>query len=382
MAIKRKKVVEIENGKRKVSPKKNEDSKPERSTTVADLTKAFGAQAVGLLVGGLLGGRDGAIAGGQQGAAAGQVLNTVLDAGQAREDKRHDAEFAQDLALDTFSQKGKLAAESNEIKRANTLNDTRALEKKDLKTNVIDPKTGQPLLVDKFGRVTNLRGEAHTGEVRNLDEDKFDQGADRLGVARQNLEERGLSRKLSADRLAFAKYSKDEVSDKQVERFTDIAGGIKASSRIAKLVGGVNTGPVKGRSQALASAFGISTKEFEKLKVASGIQLVSFIKKTSGAAVSEPEAKRLQSLIASVNDTPQQFAAKLAEFQKSLRDEYDTTASSIQKLQGKRVVSLDELLKGTGDQAARDSKAGFNSDQGSIPQGTDLDAAIDSKLTF
>lgn len=355
MAIKRKEVVEFERTGRKVKRKDNEDSSSERESTIGDLTKAFGAQAVGLLVGGLLGGRDGAIAGGKQGAIAGQALNTVLDSAQTRADKRHDAEFTQDLALDTMAQQDRLKQAQFEIDRAKVANTSKGLEKKDLTTDLINPETGDLLSKDKFGNAYDRDGNLYTGPIRNLQEDKYDQGNKRIdqtvvnqGLARDRLDQ-------GERRLTEQKLNRNETSDKQTERFTDIASSYKGSQRIAELVGKVNVGPVAGRIQALGEVLGYSPSAFTKLRTATGIQLVNFIKKTSGAAVSEPEARRLQGLINSVNDDPKVFQAKLEEFQLGLTDEYDTLASSLYKLQGKKVVGLKDMLSGKADAVARDS---------------------------
>lgn len=332
---------------RRSTVEQNEDSRPERQATANDIFKAFGPQAIGMLVGGLLGGTDGAVAGGQQGAIAGQSLNTILNAAQSRTDKRSDAEFTQELALDTANDKREqnavqnfLRGQTNQIAAAN-------LQRRDIKNNLIDPVTNQPLVTDKFGNVFTLDGTEFKGAVRNLDDDKFKESQERTGIARQNLEEREKSRLLSAERLAFARFNKDEVSDKQAQEFADIAGGVKASQRVEELYNAVSTGPVSGRAQAAAEFLGVTPEEFTKLKTATGMQLVGFIKKTSGVAVSEPEAKRLQSLISSVNDPAPVFMAKLKEFQEDLYKDYATKAGTIQKLQGKRVVPLQELLSAT-----------------------------------
>lgn len=323
----------------------NEDSRPERNVMANDLFRAFGPQAIGMLVGGLLGGTDGAVAGGQQGAIAGQTLNTVLNAAQKRTDERSDAEFTQELALDAATDKREQNAIVNAIRMDKNAIAMQNMQRRDVKNNLIDPTTNQPLVTDKFGNIFTLDGTPFTGEVRNLDEDKFAESQVRTDIANRNLTERQLSRELSAKRLAFVEFNKNELSDKQTQEFTDIIEGIEAANRINELYDAVSTGPVAGRTQAAAEFLGITPKEFTQLRTASGIQLVGFIKKVSGAAVSEPEAKRLQGLIASVNDPAPVFKAKLREFQESLNREFDTKASTISNLQGKRVKTRDELLK-------------------------------------
>ena len=323
----------------------NEDSRPERDVTANDLFRAFGPQAIGMLVGGLLGGTDGAVAGGQQGAIAGQTLNTVLNAAQKRSDERSDAEFTQELALDAANDKREQNAIVNAIRMDKNAIAMQNMQRRDIKNNLIDPTTNQPLVTDKFGNIYTLDGTPFTGEVRNLDEDKFAESQVRTDIANRNLTERQLSRELSAKRLSFAEFNKNELTDKQTQEFTDILESIEASNRINELYDAVSTGPVAGRVQAAAEFLGITPKEFTQLRTASGLQLVGFIKKVSGAAVSEPEAKRLQGLISSVNDPAPVFKAKLREFQEGLNREFDTKASTISNLQGKRVKTRDELLK-------------------------------------
>lgn len=334
---------------RRSTVQQNEDSRPERAVMSNDLFRAFGPQAIGMLVGGLLGGTDGAVAGGQQGAIAGQTLNSVLNAAQNRTDQRSDAEFTQELALDTASDRREQNAIQNVLRGQANQVAMMGLQRQDIKSNLIDPETNQPLRVDKFGNAYKLDGTIHQGAIRNLDDDKFRESQTRTSIAQQNLEERAKSRELSAERLAFRKFDKDEVSDKQAGEFSDIAASVNASLRIEELYNVVSTGPAVGRAQAAAEFLGITPKEFTQLRAATGQALVSFIKRVSGAAVSEPEAKRLQSLMASVNDPEPVFRAKMQEFKESSFNEYATKAGAIYRLQGKRVVPLEELLKASSE---------------------------------
>ena len=321
----------------------NEDSRQERSTTVNDLFRAFGSQAVGMLVGGLLGGTEGAVAGGQAGAIAGQSLEKVNQFAQQRADQRSDAEFTQELALDTLDQRTQQDAVGNVINLQNANTREAALLRQKVSGRLLDAETNEPLNIDTFGNITKQDGTAFQGKIRNLDEEQVNEAQKRTGIAEQNLILRDRAVSLSALRQRAAEFNKNEVSPKQTAEFELILGGMEAVDRIEELAAQVNTGFASGRVQRLQEAFGLSSDAFTKLRVASGMQLVGFIKKVSGAAVSEPEANRLAGLIANIYQDEKVFKASASEFRRSLEAEFNIKASTIKDLEGKRVKGFQEL---------------------------------------
>jgi hypothetical protein len=153
------------------------------------------------------------------------------------------------------------------------------------------------------------------------------------------LDEQGGERiDLSRDKFEHKKVEKDELSDKQTEIMTSFDTGTDLAGRVRDLysktkddLGFYSSKFEEGKKYI---PFMEKDPDFVAMQALVGTQLADYVKRISGAAVSEEEAQRLAKNIPSMDDKPKEFMRKLEEFEKILNRNRDITLKGFKK-QGK-----------------------------------------------
>lgn len=188
---------------------------------------------------------------------------------------------------------------------------------------------GRPITFDKTTRrFFNADGNPlDTSKIRNLKNERSQQFA---MLQRQNLQ--------------MKQQQMGQLSDKQVETFAAGETLDRMTNRIEELVNIVDTGPLSGRWQSSLAEIGVASPEFVELSSYTDNLVSQFTKFLSGAQVSEPEAKRIAAILPTKNDSPDTFRAKLKAFQKYLADHKASIINSIQTGQPLRSDAVQRMI--------------------------------------
>lgn len=142
------------------------------------------------------------------------------------------------------------------------------------------------------------------------------------------------------NKFDWQKDEKDELSDKQVEIITEfdigsnIINEIKNKYKLPNVQDSLGFYASKLSESKKYIPFAERDPDFVQMQALVGTQLADYVKRISGAAVSEQEAQRLAKNIPSMEDKPQEFMKKLETFEEILNKNRKTTVDSINK-QGK-----------------------------------------------
>jgi len=131
-----------------------------------------------------------------------------------------------------------------------------------------------------------------------------------------------------------------KLTSTQVDAFQGFNSSLDLIDRIAPLAQNVDTGPLAGRlaqlgilTPGLSETLGFTQEEQKdviQLEALMRNLQASFQKAISGAAVSEPEARRLAKFLPSINDNEQQLSIKLS----TLKDSINTQKAGLRSLVG------------------------------------------------
>jgi len=193
----------------------------------------------------------------------------------------------------------------------------------------------------KAGGITAFQKESLKLRAQELEQDerRFTE------ISKPGLKLRGKKLALSADQLGLTKKKAAQLSDKQVDQFSDMDKVLGSVARIEELRKKVNTGPLAGRVQSLAQLAGAAPRRFNKIKAETTNTLAAYVKSISGAAVSELEAQRLQGIIPDVNDSPSVFEDKLETFERIVRENKLAFAKSITSGQPLKAGTIKGLIE-------------------------------------
>ena len=166
-----------------------------------------------------------------------------------------------------------------------------------------------------------------------------------LGLEERAEKRRGKGLDLNFAKFGFDKEKAAQLSEKQVGKLQDIVAVEKSIERIDELREEVNTGPLAGRVQNLASWADLSPESFNRMKARTASTLSNYVKSISGAQVTEAEALRLQAVIPDITDAPKVFEDKLKEFKKIVKENKEAFAEAIRTGQPLRAGQIKGLLK-------------------------------------
>ena len=122
---------------------------------------------------------------------------------------------------------------------------------------------------------------------------------------------------------AFREKVGNRLSDAEIKKITEIDDGTRMLDEIDELFKSDDVkkhlGPIDSKLAYMQKFTSEQPQGYVKMHQAVGLNLASYIKSISGAAVSEPEAIRLGELVPTVSDNPGEFKAKLDFFRKELK---------------------------------------------------------------
>lgn len=182
----------------------------------------------------------------------------------------------------------------------------------------------------------------------------------RLELSRQNvLADNARSQEALMDR----QKKERTVSDKQLADITNFDQALSTLSNIEGIKKQFDTGPLSGRLNSLAAAFGMDDAKFSAFRAEVGDQLAQYIKSISGAAVSDNERKELLKNLPSVNDNDKTFLSKL----KMTKDRLERNQRIYLENLNKRGKDVEEFQKITSssEQKSKETK---------VPVGTIVNA--------
>jgi hypothetical protein len=152
---------------------------------------------------------------------------------------------------------------------------------------------------------------------------------------------------LSEKKFEHKKVEKDELSDKQTEIMTSFDTGTDMINRVKDLYSktqedlGFYASKLEEGKKYIPGME--KDPDFVAMQALVGTQLADYVKRISGAAVSEEEAQRLAKNIPSMTDKPKEFMRKLEEFEKTLNRNRDKTVKGFRK-QGKDPSRFEEEM--------------------------------------
>jgi len=181
----------------------------------------------------------------------------------------------------------------------------------------------------------NKKSSDYKERTLALAEKRYKLGEDRLRV----MEDRELGKQGRFDRSQdFREKEKQEISDKQTETISEFDTGQALVDEVKKLIKSNkdNLGPWASQAEEGKKYVpGMSRdSDFVAMQSLVGTQLADYVKRMSGAAVSEEEAQRLAKNIPTMTDKPESFQRKLKEFEKILKKNRKIVLSGFEK-QGK-----------------------------------------------
>lgn len=138
----------------------------------------------------------------------------------------------------------------------------------------------------------------------------------------------------------FKQAEKQEISDKQTETLNEFDTGqnlidqIREKFQMNNVKDGLGVYASTAEEAKKYIPFVERDPDFVETQALVGTQLADYVKRISGAAVSEQEAQRLARNIPSMDDKPGEFERKLKTFERILKENRQTTIDSFRK-QGK-----------------------------------------------
>lgn len=153
-------------------------------------------------------------------------------------------------------------------------------------------------------------------------------------------EDRDESRDLRREQMGLVQDQRDivnkRVPDKVVGELKEKKNTLDALDRIVKLKGkaGGETGPIVGRINNLLGKWGNTAPEVAALQAEVRGVLSAFGKTVSGAAIAEPEMRRLEQQLPQMINPGDTFDALLERFRTQTETDYDNTVS-MYKTQGR-----------------------------------------------
>lgn len=185
-------------------------------------------------------------------------------------------------------------------------------------------------------------------QVQNRQMTPYQQEQTRLREEQLKLDKEAETRRnkqlgLNFKKFDLTKQEKGQLSEKQTSDLAGLDNALASLDSIKALKPGVTTGPISGRIQAFGELFGAAPKAYTQLKTEAVSMANNYIKAITGAQMSEPEAKRIMSVIPTVNDTDEVFVTKMEVFEKIILRNKEAILKSIksgQKLRGDIVEAM------------------------------------------
>jgi hypothetical protein len=141
----------------------------------------------------------------------------------------------------------------------------------------------------------------------------------RLGLSGDRLDLQKQKEENLKEYRNWRKAEADEPSDKQVQDITAIDSTLDDIERLEGMEN-LFTGPIQGRIEAFKAGIGASEKDKTVLLAQVRALLSKYGKQISGAAIAEPEFKRLEAQLPKPSDPPEVFIALLDRFKQEAED--------------------------------------------------------------
>lgn len=293
----------------RIVQKEQEGEKMSVSDQFVNALTYFGPNMLGMAIGGLFEGTEGAIAGGE--AASGLAK-------QYRDDKMkeeaHKAKL-EDTLVDNATNARRVDMEE---KRMNAKSGGKGMFKWQQAKGLYEK--------DADGKLHPLSYEANSGEyVNTLTGKKVDP---------KNIYSDAQRRMIQSGQL----------SGKQQEAVSGFDSTLRGLASIDELKGDVNTGYFAGKGQKIGEKFGFADESFTSLKAETENIKASFLKAMSGAQVSDREAARLAQIIPNIEDDDNVFSAKSGTFRKIVERNKDALLASIRTGQPLKKEIVEDML--------------------------------------
>lgn len=177
----------------------------------------------------------------------------------------------------------------------------------------------------------------------------------RLEAAHERNKDRQLQREMMSESRQSTLADKQErrndkleekakPSDKQISDITTLDNALEGIRSIKQQKPQFDTGPIAGRTNAVAGFLGMSDPKKTAFRAQVGEQLAQYIKSISGAAVSENERQALLQNLPTMNDSDSAFDAKLKVVEDRLNHHKNNYLNNL-SLGGKNVDSFKEANK-------------------------------------
>tara|TARA_R110001606_G_scaffold137953_1_gene276038 strand:+ start:960 stop:2219 length:1260 start_codon:yes stop_codon:yes gene_type:complete len=175
---------------------------------------------------------------------------------------------------------------------------------------------GLKQLQDAYGKYMALQNKDKKDDMTKYQKKSLEIQSKRLGL--MDTKEGRLTKK-----DAFREKVGNRLSDAEIKKITEIDDGTRMLDEIDELFKSDDVkkhlGPIDSKLAYMQKFTSEQPQGYVKMHQAVGLNLASYIKSISGAAVSEPEAIRLGELVPTVSDNPGEFKAKLDFFRKELK---------------------------------------------------------------
>ena len=191
-------------------------------------------------------------------------------------------------------------------------------------------------VMEKYKLLQKAQQDAAEAKLRK--EEKAETAEER---AYQRQLDRDLKERMFGEAQSYREERGDRLSDKQTEQLSGYNSTLASLERAKTMKKGIDTGPVAGRLNSIASKLGIDDPDVTALKVEALNTVAERIKELSGTASSEKETERLQITLPSMNDSDSVFDKKLAEAEKRIKEASKIRMEDFKK-QGKNVSAFEK----------------------------------------
>jgi len=174
--------------------------------------------------------------------------------------------------------------------------------------------------------------EQGQGTLSPYEQIRINQAQQRLNLAAKG--EQGRSSRFDRG-LAFKEKEAKKIPSKflgEVVGKSTVLDQINYVKQLSEKVGKDLRGPFSSRARSSLVNLGFTKDaEFVKLRTASKDLLAKYVKSITGAQMSDAEAKRLMAVVASENDTYENFNAKLSTLQEIIAQEKESVIKALEQ---------------------------------------------------